>query len=615
MFIFISSAFAQYYYSSGKEIPLLIDSSKILILSSDAGTYNSDDIIQDYNRLDSLYYEAGSIDGFDIYAIKGGYNLDAFIDTLMADIRIALVNPVYIISPDIPIYMGRTICCKFNPEVSRSFIDSLNEFYNVSIVYEREYTPNQFLLSVNEHSPLSTLEIANIYYNLAETEFSHPNFLGGYEFTGYRVYDHYWDLQWATNRAFEVSPIDSIINQKALQITCGDSNIIIAVIDQGISPHEDLPASRFVPGYDFEMMDNNPTPCEIPCCGWHGMSVAGIVGANHSLDSTASGDQNTGIYGMAPGCKIMPIKIGSGIPFDPPLKEPLNDNCWLNMTSDELVGSAISWAWANGADIISCSWLSKKHVDDIEFAVRQAAAAGRDGKGCGIFFAPGNNGRNFLDLDYCPVEMPEVITVGAIKPNDSIWDYSNYGKIDIVAPSGRSTLNPIWSLDIMDTLGYNNNYTGYGCGHEGEPNDIDYNCRFGGTSAAQPVAAGVGALVLSRRPDLTKIQLDSVIKFSADPNMYDTIVNPPDLKYGYGMVHPLRALLAVARGDVNNDKTINLLDVNYIINFLYRGGPEPIPSPLLADANCSGSSNLQDVSYIIDYLYRGGPRPSLCYKY
>jgi subtilisin family serine protease len=285
------------------------------------------------------------------------------------------------------------------------------------------------------------------------------------------------------------------------------------------------------------------------------------------------------------------------------------------LTSDELVGSAISWAWANGADIISCSWLSKKHVDDIEFAVRQAAAAGRDGKGCGIFFAPGNNGRNFLDLDYCPVEMPEVITVGAIKPNDSIWDYSNYGKIDIVAPSGRSTLNPIWSLDIMDTLGYNNNYTGYGCGHEGEPNDIDYNCRFGGTSAAQPVAAGVGALVLSRRPDLTKIQLDSVIKFSADPNMYDTIVNPPDLKYGYGMVHPLRALLAVARGDVNNDKTINLLDVNYIINFLYRGGPEPIPSPLLADANCSGSSNLQDVSYIIDYLYRGGPRPSLCYKY
>jgi hypothetical protein len=62
-------------------------------------------------------------------------------------------------------------------------------------------------------------------------------------------------------------------------------------------------------------------------------------------------------------------------------------------------------------------------------------------------------------------------------------------------------------------------------------------------------------------------------------------------------------------GDANGDTRINLLDVSYIINYLYRGGlaPNPIQS---ADVNHSATINLLDVSYIISYLYRQGSAPN-----
>jgi hypothetical protein len=62
-------------------------------------------------------------------------------------------------------------------------------------------------------------------------------------------------------------------------------------------------------------------------------------------------------------------------------------------------------------------------------------------------------------------------------------------------------------------------------------------------------------------------------------------------------------------GDANNDTKLNLSDVSYIINRLYRGGPD-FPCRDQADANGDTKVNLSDVSYIINKLYRGGPAPS-----
>jgi uncharacterized protein (TIGR02145 family) len=62
-------------------------------------------------------------------------------------------------------------------------------------------------------------------------------------------------------------------------------------------------------------------------------------------------------------------------------------------------------------------------------------------------------------------------------------------------------------------------------------------------------------------------------------------------------------------GDASGDTKINLLDVSFIINALYRGGAQPDPKEA-ADVNHDTKMNLLDVSYIINYLYRQGPAPS-----
>jgi len=63
-----------------------------------------------------------------------------------------------------------------------------------------------------------------------------------------------------------------------------------------------------------------------------------------------------------------------------------------------------------------------------------------------------------------------------------------------------------------------------------------------------------------------------------------------------------------SRGDANGDGVINVTDVVYLINYLFIGGPEPIPMEA-GDLNCDGLINVSDVVYLINYLYIGGPPP------
>jgi hypothetical protein len=61
-------------------------------------------------------------------------------------------------------------------------------------------------------------------------------------------------------------------------------------------------------------------------------------------------------------------------------------------------------------------------------------------------------------------------------------------------------------------------------------------------------------------------------------------------------------------GDVTNDGEVNLGDLVFLTNYLYRNGTAPDP-PEMGDVNCNGEVNLGDLVYLIDYLYRNGPVP------
>jgi hypothetical protein len=63
-------------------------------------------------------------------------------------------------------------------------------------------------------------------------------------------------------------------------------------------------------------------------------------------------------------------------------------------------------------------------------------------------------------------------------------------------------------------------------------------------------------------------------------------------------------------GDANGDGVINLADVMYMINYLYRSGSYP-SSFEAGDANCDGIHGIVDIILLINYLYKGG-RPPGC---
>jgi hypothetical protein len=61
-------------------------------------------------------------------------------------------------------------------------------------------------------------------------------------------------------------------------------------------------------------------------------------------------------------------------------------------------------------------------------------------------------------------------------------------------------------------------------------------------------------------------------------------------------------------GDANNDEAVNILDITYLISYLYMEGPAPI-SMWAADPDGSGTINILDITYLISYLYKEGPEP------
>jgi hypothetical protein len=61
-------------------------------------------------------------------------------------------------------------------------------------------------------------------------------------------------------------------------------------------------------------------------------------------------------------------------------------------------------------------------------------------------------------------------------------------------------------------------------------------------------------------------------------------------------------------GDVDYSGSVNVADITYLVNYLFRGGNEPFV-PDVAQMNGQGGVNVVDVTYIVDYLFRNGPPP------
>ncbi len=69
-------------------------------------------------------------------------------------------------------------------------------------------------------------------------------------------------------------------------------------------------------------------------------------------------------------------------------------------------------------------------------------------------------------------------------------------------------------------------------------------------------------------------------------------------------------------GDCDGLPGYNMLDILYLIAYLYKGGPAPVPYAICSgDADCNCRTDMLDILYLIAYLYKGGPPPCTCQQW
>ena len=232
--------------------------------------------------------------------------------------------------------------------------------------------------------------------------------------------------------------------------------------------------------------------------------------------------------GVAPMSKFMPI---NGTSYSLRATEQMFDYCVRQ-----------------GADIISCSWGTIDPAYSLnsfkEAAITRAARQGRNGKGCIILFAVGNDDKDYVS-HYAA--HPDVIAVAACTSQDSHAKYSNRGRqISVCAPSNGDW--PIIAARAWWDPGTSHRGTGdWRYWADGRSRGSRYK-HFGGTSCSTPLVAGICALMLSVNPDLTAREVKQILQDTADkigqPWEY---VRGHSLKYGYGRVNADRAVAEAKR--------------------------------------------------------------------
>ena len=303
---------------------------------------------------------------------------------------------------------------------------------------------------------------------------------------------------------------------QAWDTTKGSDSVIVAVVDNGFDlKHPELAGSKIVKPYNVPERGTNVYAIKIPDKGAHGTHVA----------ATAVGyaDNGTGLCGIAPECKLMPVQVA--------------DANGLMTTTSVLDG--VLYAIYQGADVVNVSLgaqinpilqtmppadqlqlirsqrLNEERVWDKVFEI----AANRNT----VLVVAAGNDNVMSGLD--PMKRnDQTLIVSAVDKDIRKADFSNYGNYSNL-PYCYSTISAP-GVDIYNAV---------------PGNSYD---SFQGTSMAAPVVAGAVALMKSLNKDLTPSEIIDILQ-STGIEVSDPIGN---------MIQLDKALEAVKSGNYTRSK-------------------------------------------------------------
>jgi subtilisin family serine protease len=255
---------------------------------------------------------------------------DKKIKELLADDEVVSIKPYYKTNCGLELGLSDEVILKFKQNIKDSEKEKILKRFGLQHVKSTKIYECYHLAKDKD-----IIFVANELYESGLFEFAYPNLFCKAELFEIPN-DPYFQYQVAlhnTGQTFNghTGTADADIDApEAWNITHGSSNIVIAVLDQGVtSNHPDLPNTRQVrlSGSNFGSGNSNdPSPTGNDN---HGNACAGIIGATMN--------NNQGIAGIAPNCKIMPLRFDKNTPV-------------------YMMADAIEFAVDNGANIISNSW-------------------------------------------------------------------------------------------------------------------------------------------------------------------------------------------------------------------------------------------------------------------
>jgi len=253
---------------------------------------------------------------------------------------------------------------------------------------------------------------------------------------------------------------------QAWAATPGSLSFVVAVLDTGVARSHPEFAFKLLAGKNY--IDPALPPEDDDTQLSHGTHVTGIIAAGF--------DNGTGVSGLAPNIKILPLKV-------------LNAQ---RVGAFGAITEAVYDAINLQAQVINLSLASTYHSQALEDALRYANLSGV------LAVAAAGNCAN--DIYNCgsinpnmyPAAYDEVLAVAASDRFDRTTTYSSYKPyIDLAAPGGTND-QPVWSTTR----------TGYG--------------PLSGTSMSAPMVSAAAALVWAMRPGAGPQEIADILMSTAD---------------------------------------------------------------------------------------------------